>query len=183
MCSTRHRKFIEVQFLFVLTLTSSFLLSLSPPYIALHFHSHSRFFFFGAFTCIWAWVVLWVRLFPQTYSEIIDLGQKNELLYIHYNFWLSWVFHNTLMECHWNLVIYPPQPSTCQNHVSDAFGANCHAICVFEETDHVGFCRLLKGIDGPAAPALAFGSPWHGRLYHVNRKNWVDRRVVIITTL
>ena len=65
----------------------------------------------------------------------------------------------------------PPQRSTCQNHVSDVFGVNCHVICVFEETDHVGFCRLLKGIDGPAAPALAFGSPWHGRLYHVNRKN------------
>ena len=44
----------------------------------------------------------------------------------------------------------PPQP-TCQNHVfyldSDALGVNCGAIRVFEDTDDVGFCRLLKGID------------------------------------
>ena len=46
-------------------------------------------FFFGAFTCIRAWVVLWVWLFPQTYSEIIGLGQK-----------MMSSIHDTLMECH-----------------------------------------------------------------------------------
>ena len=43
---------------------------------------------------------------------------------------------------------------------SDPFGANWRAICVFEETDHIGFCRLLKSIDGPALEA-----PLHGGIF------------------
>jgi len=86
----------------------------------------------------------------QTYSESVGPGQKSVMYYtLSFTPLLSLPWYSNGMSSEPSEIA--PQP-TCQNHVfyldSDALGVNCRAIRVFEETDHVGFCRLLKGIDG-----------------------------------